>query len=55
MKTIMGDNGLLSFNRDDYYIIKKGIDMALKYSDTHSIDVNKSTLTFEILTDTSYS
>ena len=55
LKTISGDPDSPLFNRDDYYIIKKSINQALKCSDTHSASANKSMLTLEILKDSSYS
>ena len=55
LKTISGDPDSPLFNRDDYYIIKKSINQALKSSDTHSASANKSMLTLEILKDSSYS
>ncbi len=50
IKNITDGHGSLSFNRDDYHIITKGVQSALKYSDTHSLNAHKSTLVLERLT-----
>ncbi|MBV53388.1 MAG: hypothetical protein CL816_04895 [Coxiellaceae bacterium] len=55
LKTISDNKPVSSFNRDDYHIIKRAIHQALKCSDTHSLDSNKSMLTLEILNNYSYS
>ena len=47
LKTISGDSDSLLFNRDDYHIIKKRIQLALKYSDANSTNSHKSTLVLE--------